>query len=812
MKKTIPLREGWTLQGSNGMTEILDIPHMPMQVHDVLFHHGLIDDTHLFGRTENCRWVPEQTWTYRTTFHFPAWEGPVRLCFKGVDTCAQFHLNGMLVGQHEDAHLPAFVDVTHAIRQDARNTLEVVFPPFSMLLEKVIPNKDARVKAIHHTRKPFHDFTAYLGAKPDFIRVGLYDTVYLEQVDRAEIVDFELDYALDDKLDSANISIHAQLSGDTASGYATLRVYGPQEELLFQDDSPHGCFRFVLEKIRLWWPRSFGEQPLYTFILNLYTDAGVILDQKTKRTGFRKIEMVEYLDFTVNHLPIKLWGANLTPIDGKTLCENEERTEEIVRLAHQGNMNVLRVWGEGIPFTDKLYDLSDELGILLWQEFFCGNAQYPKEGKVIDLILQEAEYLVLRLRHRPSILLWCGGNENFMHRDFNAPGEEYLAASLFEHDFRLLCGRLDPMRRYLVTSPYGGNYTNSGATGDTHSYTNSWYVPWSGIPGFVSENLRVSLPCERSLKRYLRTPTLPVPTPFTYGSLPWPPELEAITSAESYKKTPPVEQYYVAATMRDLIYNFGAAAGNYLRETVERYRRGKTIQEPFGRRRCHGHLVWKLNTTFPHIYSSVLDYYLEPKMAYHFLKRSYEPILLSVEMADNLNIWVVNDTAQDICGHMQAELFDMAKNAVCKTLRRPVFLSAGQSAPVGTLDDFGQFSRDKVIRVMLHDDQKGLVADISQFVDIERHILFPEAVLAMVCEGGELVVTTDRFAHHVELSGDADGDLFGFRFSDNYFDLFPHQTKRIGVSGKHKKGTLSARSAYCSQVASVDYSVLPDTD
>lgn len=138
------------------------------------------------------------------------------------------------------------------------------------------------------------------------------------------------------------------------------------------------------------------------------------------------------------------------------------------------------------------------------------------------------------------------------------------------------------------------------------------------MPG---ENLRSQFSKRRIFETIPADGRAAVPEIQRHGDLPWPSEYETITSAESWKKIPPVEQFYEAVYPEAMIYRFGMAAGQYIQDSVERYRRGKTPENTFEKRKCRGHFIWKWNTTFPHIYSSMIDAYLEPKMPYYFLKR-----------------------------------------------------------------------------------------------------------------------------------------------------------------------------------------------
>lgn len=797
MKQRILLSNGWTLKDCQTQKEYM-IPRMPMQVHSVLEGYGVISDDYIYGDTSDCRWVQEREWVYTVDFTCEDCSKTAYISVEGLDTFADVYLNDALIGSHEDFYLSARFDITGKVLPN--NTLSFTFHSVPKILQKCAasnPHPD-RIEPYRMIRKNFHDFITYLGAKPDLMKVGIFTDVVLELIDTVEITDLAIDYVLNDSLTSAEVIVKVAATAVcdikiTIQGNSIDRCYSTQSS----GDGP-AVFKFTVENPDIWYPRGYGEQPLYTFKAEAISENGDVQDVIEKVIGFRKVVMVNNLNFEINHIPVKLWGVNLTPIDGKTACIDSKRLMRIFELACDCNINSIRIWGEGERYSNELYDEADRKGILIWQEFFSGNSAYPNDGHLRSLIRREAEELVLRLRHHPSLLMWCGGNETYLNRDFGYPGEEYFGSEIVEQDYREVCAALDSGRYYHITSPCGGAYSNDPSNGDTHSYTNTWFVPGGDYPNFVSENLRVTLPVSHSLLRYLRMDQKPEVTSLMRdgSDYPWPEEWNAITSADSFYKIPPVEQFYDAYDFDSMVYRFGAAAGSYLRDSVERYRRGKPEWDSHGLRRCQGHFVWKLNTTRPHIYSSIIDYYLEPGIPYYALKRAYEPVLVSFEIGNHINAWIVNDSVETVEGNLTVQLFDTASNKVDQEFSLPVRVRAGQSDLICTLDEFGQFPRMMLIVGRLTKSDGTPVSTISTFADIERHLSFPDAKLTLKIEGDELVVGTDSFARCVELSGEKDGDPFGFYFSDNYFDLLPGEFKRISIKRRFGGGIITAKAHY----------------
>ena len=433
-----------------------------------------------------------------------------------------------------------------------------------------------------------------------------------------------------------------------------------------------------------------------------------------------------------------------------------------------------------------------------------------KEQKTVaaflDLCRREAEHMVRRLRHHPSIMLWCGGNEAHMGNSFDRPGAPLIGAELYESVYPGVCARLDPGRYYHPNSPYLGSFPNDPTRGDTHNYTTTWYVPGVEHPVFTTENMRVSAPPLRSMKRYVGADRV---WPDGYdgrtamGRLPWPESWEHRSSANSQRKVPAVEEYYDAVDAESLIYAFGAAHGRYLRRSVEAHRRGRRSGDPDQARISQGHLVWKLNATWPHIYSNIIDYYLEPYIPFYELKRSYAPVLLSFDIEDHIWLWLANDSAVTVEGAYRVIVYDTLRSSTVAEACGTARANPGTSYELTDLDGFGQFDKMHVLYAELTDESGASIARSVDYVARERHLSFPDAHLRLETTDDGIVVATDAFARCVELTGDYDGDEFGWLFEENYFDLMPWERRTVKISGDHMHGVIRAKPHYSQHMASV---------
>ncbi len=279
------------------------------------------------------------------------------------------------------------------------------------------------------------------------------------------------------------------------------------------------------------------------------------------------------------------------------------------------------------------------------------------------------------------------------------------------------------------------------------------------------------------------------------------------TCAESWKKTGPVEQFYDATDAAGLVYRLGMAESLYYQDTVERQRRGRPAAEQSDRRCCGGYLVWKYNDSWPQVYSAKVDYFLEPKHVYYALRRAYAPLMLSFDFDTYLYLWVINDTRQPVTGIVTVQLYHLEQNEFRKEIEREVTVHPGKSHVVVRLDQAGirAFRKEHVLFATLTDNSGQILARANAFADIERRLTFPEATLDVTLREDAMVVTTDKFARCVTLTGDAQGDDFGWCFEDNYFDLLPGESKVVRILGKHAEGHITAKPWYSPHATTVQW-------
>lgn len=810
--RRINLNAGWQLEDGASRARYCDLT-LPCQVHDVLLDRGIIENPNIRGQNQD-RWIAERSWIYRKTFFIEEEPGDCSLVFEGIDTYAEILLNGKRAGYNKSAYMP--LRLTGVPVRQGENLLEVRIEPPGKVLEQIeLPQwYEGRVMDSCKGRVFRSGFSDFCGPNPDLIRMGIYGNVILEQVGEAGLQSVSVESQVNSRLDEGTVTLaleySAQGTAKKAHGQSAcveVRLYDPDGCLAASRTVAGfpGTVELTVEQPRLWYPRTHGEQPLYRVSAELYVD-GTLQDRWERRTGFRRIEQKGTLNFFVNHLPVKLYGANLAHADTVTGCypRVKEKLYGLLDLAELGHFNCLRIWGESEILDDDFYEECDRRGLLLWQDFYLGWGLYSEEPEIKELCRQEAELLVKRLKHHPSILLWCGGNELFWSRDMMYPGSYCAGEPLVLEVLPEVCRRLDAQRYYHISSPSGGRFSNDPSEGDTHGYTHVWFVPGREYPVFLSENCRVSAPALRTMKRMMSEEEL---WPADYcnvstrrNPLFWPSTWSAHNSNSGEVKLGPVEHYFEAENAEELIYRLGAAHSEYIKEQVERFRRGRPIWDAAGKRRTKGHLLWKFNNNSNHIFYGVVDYFNEPEMAYYALKRAYEPFALSFSVEDSIGVWAVNDTPRRITGKVKVSLMELASAEILREKEYHFSCDPDESILLGTLDSFGQFTKNAVLIAEGFGEEGERISVNTAYTEVERRLRFAaEGKLEARMEGDTLILNTDTFCRSVELLGNEDGDEFGWIFEDNYFDLIPGIEKRVRVFGRHRRGTVSVKPYYWEQ-------------
>lgn len=378
---------------------------------------------------------------------------------------------------------------------------------------------------------------------------------------------------------------------------------------------------FETRNPKLWYPHTYGNQPLYVLTATMYQN-NTILDTASKRLGLRRAKVVQrklndasgltFL-FEINNIPIFCGGSNWIPADNFTPLVGAEKYRKWVKMAVDGNQIMLRAWGGGIFEEEAFYDACDEMGVLVWQDFLfaCGN--YPTHSDFLSLVKREATENVRLLRHHPSIVIFAGNNEDYQyceteHLDYDPSDQDpeswlkgsFSARYIYEKVLLDVTQELIPGTYYHFGSPYGGKDTTDRHSGDIHQW-NVWhgsqkkYQDFDKLTGrFVSEFGMESFPDIRTVDRYL---------------------LEGELDADRYPQSSTIDFHNKAAGQEGRLALYLAENIPYTMVPLEQYiyctqlMQAECLSTAYklwkrqwkgpGREYCSGALVWQLNDVWP---------------------------------------------------------------------------------------------------------------------------------------------------------------------------------------------------------------------
>ncbi|MHC4693754.1 MAG: beta-mannosidase [Planctomycetota bacterium] len=763
---------------------------MPAQVHDILLKHGKISDPHVGKNAADSAWVGDKDWAYACTFTSPAkGSGPVFLRFEGLDTLAKIYLNGRKIGFFNNMYREYAVDVRDQLARAGReNILLIVFSsPLRFVNQVQRPQRHKSLGKYKWLRKSHGDFSSYLGARPHSVKVGVFRDVVLDVPGRSWIEDVWVRPKLTKNFKSAKLQLNVKIGGADAQVHWLLKDPAGKEIGSGQTkNAVNGLdFRIAVKNPKLWWPRTHGTQNLYQLDVTLRNKKG-LLDSRSIRFGIRDVRPVledpqtgeKRFRFDINGQSIFMRGACWAPLEGMTHCWDNKRAARLLDLLEHGRMNVLRIWGEGHIPPRRFYDECDRRGIFIWQDFMFGYNMHPSgEPDFDENCRAEIEGMIRMLRNHPCILLWAGGNENHMGWNFSRGTKPTIGLELFHEIMPKACAKLDPDRLFHPSSPYGGKVPNWPLEGDWHDYTTLKFAPQASVPLYASEVGRASAPSLSSMKLFLSDEDLwpqgyssAIHTP---GRAAWPPMWQYRSVGGSWDKVGRVGEYCDPSNAEDLIRVLGMAHGEYLRDRVERQRRGVPDGKPDGNRRCWGNMIWRLNDSWPIIYWSAIDYYLEPKIPFYFLRRAYDPILISFEQTrDEIAVWVVNDSPEPVSGKLKVHRlrFDGKSRGQLET---QIEVEPGRAKRCLLTTELGPiYLRNEFLHATFAE------RDATYLLIGERYLHLPKAKLAARVLGGKIEITTNLFARTVTL--EADG-VTGAVFEDNFFDMILGQKRTIEI-------------------------------
>ena len=806
--KTMSLNGAWSLTIPG--TDFGLVPaQVPGSVYHDLLSAGRIPDPFFRDNENETLKLMEHDFLYARGFTADAallaCEAVLLRC-EGLDTLAEISLNGAAVGRADNMHRIWEYDVK-ALLREGENRIEIRFSsPTKYIREAYAENpadgsSDAMV-GFPLLRKAHCMFGWDWGPRlPD---AGIWRDISLIGVDTARIRDVLV--LQEHEEGRVTLRVQTHVARVSAGGTAvSVAVTGPDGRVF--TGAGEDC-EIVIDAPQLWWPAGFGEQPLYTVSVGL-SAGGAALDGWSRRIGLRTMTVSrrrddwgESFSHCVNGVDVFAMGADYIPEDNLLPRMNPARTRRLLEDARAANMNCIRVWGGGFYPDDWFYDICDELGLLVWQDFMFACAVYNLTDAFEENICAEFRDNIRRLRHHASLALWCGNNEM---EQFVAVGEwvgskrqvaDYI--KMYEYLLPKVLKTEDPQAFYWPASPSSGGSFDAPQDpdrGDVHY----WDV-WHGLKPFtdyrnylfryVSEFGFQSFPCMETIESF----TLPEDrNVFSYVM-----EKHQRNASANGRIVAYLSQMYLYPHDLDLlVYASQLLQAQAMQYGVEHWRRY--------RGRCMGAVIWQLNDCWPVASWASIDYYGRWKALHYYAKRFFAPVLIScheegvLSQDTNVNaepfalkksarLNVSNETRQDFRGTAEWSLRRSDASVIAEGAF-PVSVPALSACWLPEQDFSDQDTYGCYFAYALYDEAGRQVGEGSVLFCAPKHFRFADPRLTVRLEGDELAVRAAAYARSVEIRCGADVVL-----EDNFFDMNGGERRIRVLRGTPKEPT--ARSVY----------------
>jgi beta-mannosidase len=783
---------------------------VPGTVHTDLEKSGLIKDPLYRMNEDDVQWVENKDWEYITNFLIDKAtleKQVIEIEFRGLDTYADVYLNENLILQADNMFLGWKVGCKpHLV--EGENSLRVYFhSPVNEGMKKlkqldyIIPatNEQAPIdqRTNVFTRKaPFHYGWDW---GPRLVTSGIWRPIFIKAWDKAVIEDV---YLVTESIENnqAVISASIDIMAEEEDSYdITLFIDNKNSGIKQTVRTTPGInstqFDIVLDNPRLWWPNGLGETYLYNLDFRLQK-RGTVIDRYNLNYGVRTIKLVQESDnaghtfyFEVNGVPVFMKGANVIPSNTLTPSVTEEIYLEMIQSAVDANMNMLRVWGGAIYEEDIFYQLCDENGLLVWQDFMFACALQPGDEQHLENIRKEAEYNVKRLRNYASIALWCGNNENLMawhnwgwQNYFNDEQRDFMWRTYERIFYEILpqaVEKYDPKNSYWASSPSAiGNQLADRKSGDEHDWTIWFYQRpfldyWNKVPRFVSEWGFQAFPGIHTIRAFSE------PKDHDYSS-----EVMRHRQRSRMDYISPgfdgndmirryMEWYYeVPDTFERFVYVSQLLQAKGYKTAIEAHRSHMP--------HCMGSLYWQLNDSWPTISWSTVDHFYRWKASHYAVKKAFEPLIVTANQTDGeMKIYSVSDLQEPINATLVTRFMDL-RGTTYQTIEKPVLIEPNTSMVISEQNVSGWLDKKENVVVSLEiiKEEKVLADNIFYFTEPKYlNLGDPEMEYSLDnVPGGYLMnIVCGKLLKglYIETS-DPDAT-----FSDNFFDLLPGREKIV---------------------------------
>ena len=813
-RQTIPLDDGWEFRQqvpADGTAPAEWRPaQVPGDIHLDLLRHQIIPDPFFRDNESKLQWIEGADWEYRKTLPMSAdllRHKHVELVFDGLDAYCEVSLNGQPALTADNMFRIWRVDAKPLLKP-GDNLLRIVFPSPIKTAEKAAADNRWRtpigIAEKTYIRKAAYEYGWDWG--PRFVTSGIWRPVRLEIWDDARIADLHIRQRdLTAAVAHLDTEVEVLASADMEADVTVQYECGGKSDQVARHVALHAGLNHVdlpveIAHPNLWWPAGAGAQPLYAFTAQLKEGAEVV-DERRERTGLRSVELRRKPDawgrsfeFVINGVPIFAKGADVIPFDSFPNRVTGREYRRVLESARDANMNMIRHWGGGYYETDEFYDICDELGIMVWQDFMFGNDWQPGVYNFKRNVGHEIKDQVKRLRDHPCIVLWCGNNETEAAFQWIARSRSIDNAAqiqMWKDYLTLFYGvvgqnvrQLAPETPYWSSSPttdFDSNAEDPSSTYKTGDF-HDWSV-WHGRVPFTDY--------EKHLYRFV--------SEYGFQSFPEMRTVEAFTAPEdrtgiltpvmlAHQKNQQGNAIIHDYTLRDYPEPKDFPSFLYVSQVLQ----AEGIKVGAEHMRRHrpetmGSLFWQLNDCWPVASWSSIDYFGRWKALQYYARRFYAPVLVSPHVEDGtLAVYVVSDRLEPVAASLRTRVISLDGRTLDDTTLA-VNIPAQSSqiylrTPLSGLQAKGIDFSHVFVATDLTADGRTLSSNLVYLVPTHEIHLPAAAIESVVVPGADgcrLRLSAKVLARSVHVTfGKLDA-----RPSDDYFDLIPGQPVEIKAEG-----------------------------
>lgn len=837
-KQVISLNGDWEfrqrVEGAGAQEAAWRPAVVPGVVHTDLLRNKAIPDPFYRDNESKLQWIENADWEYRKSFEVKPEllaHKNVELVFEGVDTYAEIYLNGKLVHTADNMFREWRIDAKPHLKAGA-NELRLVFPSIIKQAAKVAAldkwHTLSKTEDKVYIRKAAYEYGWDWG--PRFVTSGIWRPVKLEAWDAARISDFHIRQR-DITAAAARVTAEVEVTA-AEDGAAKITVeythQGKKTEVARTVEVHKGPnpvdLPIEIKNPELWYPTGYGPQSMYEF--RAQVKVAKSSDERKVRTGLRSVMLRRDVDqwgrsfeFVINGIPVFGKGADVIPFDSFPTRVTTEQYRQVLQSAKDANMNMVRHWGGGYYETDEFYEICDELGIMIWQDFMFGNDWQPGTYAFKLDIAAEVEQQLKRLRNHPSIVLWCGNNETEVALNWN--DRQKLSAevkfhmwqdyvSVFSGVIARQVERLVPETPYWPSSPSADyeDLAEGQQSGDMHN----WDV-WHGMlplrdyekffPRFMTEYGFQSFPELKSVEAFT------VPDDRTGITTP-----VMLAHQKNMAGNQKIHDYMLRdyPEPRDFpafLYASQILQAEAIKIGAEHLRRLRP--------RSMGSIYWQLNDCWPVASWASLDYYGRWKALHYYARRFYADLLVSPHSEDGaLAVYVVSDKTAATKADLRVRLMTVDGTVLSDKTQAVEVPALSSNAyvrmPMAEFLNAKDMDANKVFAVTdLIVNGKAVSSNVLFFVPTKQAQLPATKVNTDLKREGKsyrLTLTSKTLARSVFVNF---GSLEA-KVSDNYFDIIPGQAVEVEVTSAATLEQLQAALKVMSLVDAFSKEEAPSTN